>query len=54
LAALGVIVAEMRQDRETHAAADLDQVSLERVVIEREIKLLVPEWRYRMREAGRN
>jgi hypothetical protein len=48
------MVAEMRQDRETHAPEDLEQVALERVVLEREIKLLVPEWTYRKREAGKN
>jgi hypothetical protein len=54
LIALNIMVAEMRQDRDTHAAEDLEQVALERVVLEREIKLLVPEWTYRKREAGKN
>jgi hypothetical protein len=54
LTALSIMVAEMRQDRDTHAPEDLEQVALERVVLEREIKLLVPEWTYRKREAGKN
>jgi hypothetical protein len=54
LTALSTMVAEMRQDRDTHASEDLEQVALERIVLEREIKLLVPEWRYRKREAGKN
>jgi hypothetical protein len=29
-------------------------VVLERVVLDREIKLLVPEWGYRKREGGHN
>jgi hypothetical protein len=51
LAKLAVIAAEMRQDRDTHAQEDLEQVTLERVVLQREIKLLVPDWRHRKREA---
>jgi hypothetical protein len=54
LTALGIMLAEMRKDRETHAPEDLEQVTLERVVLEREIKLLVPEWTYRKREIGKN
>jgi hypothetical protein len=54
LTSLGIIVAEMRKDRETHAQEDLEQVMLERVVLQREIKLLVPEWHYRRREAGKD
>jgi hypothetical protein len=54
LANLGIIVAEMRKDRETHAPEDLEQVMVERVVLQREIKLLVPEWHYRQREAGKD
>lgn len=54
LTALSIMVAEMRQDRDTHAPEDLEQVALERVVLEREIKLLVPEWTYRKRGAGKN
>jgi Tubulin like len=52
LTGLGIIVAEMHKDRETHAQEDLEQVMLERVVLQREIKRLVPEWNYRQREAG--
>jgi hypothetical protein len=54
LTALSIMATEMRQDRDTHAAEDLDQVTLECVVLEREIKLLVPQWMYRKREAGKN
>jgi hypothetical protein len=54
LISLGIIVSEMRKDRETHAQEDLEQVMLERVVLQREIKLLVPEWNYRKREAGKD
>ena len=32
LTSLGIMVAEMRQDRDTHAPEDLEQVMLERVV----------------------
>jgi hypothetical protein len=53
LTALGIIVAEMRQDRDTHAPEDAEQVALERVVLDREIKLLVPEWTHRKREAAK-
>jgi hypothetical protein len=52
LTGLGIIVAEMRKDRETHAPEDLDQVMLECVGLQREIKRLVPEWNYRKPEAG--
>jgi hypothetical protein len=52
LAALDIMLTEMRQDRETHATEDFEQVASERLVLEREIKLLVPEWKYRKREAG--
>jgi hypothetical protein len=52
LTGLGVIVAEMRKDRETHAQEDLDQVMLECVGLQREIKRLVPEWNYRKHEAA--
>jgi hypothetical protein len=44
----------MRQNRDTHAPEDLEHVMLERVVLDREIKLLVPEWAHRKREAARN
>jgi hypothetical protein len=54
LAKLAIIVAEMRQDRDTHAQADLEQVMLERVVLQREIKLLVPDWSHRKREAEKD
>jgi 2-iminoacetate synthase ThiH len=46
------MVGEMRKDRETHAQEDLEQVMLERIVLQREIKLLVPEWSYRKRESA--
>jgi hypothetical protein len=49
---LGIIAAEMRKDRETHAQEDLDQVMLECVGLQREIKRLVPEWNYRKHEAA--
>jgi hypothetical protein len=51
LVKLAIIAAEMRQDRDTHAQEDLEQVMLERVVLQREIKLLVPDWSHRKREA---
>jgi hypothetical protein len=51
---LGILAAEMRKDRDTHAQEDLEQVILERAVLQREIKLLVPEWGYRKREAGKD
>jgi hypothetical protein len=54
LANLAIIVAEMRQDRDTHAQEDLEQVMLERVVLQREIKLLVPDWSYRKRGAEKD
>jgi hypothetical protein len=54
LANLGIVVAEMHKDRDTHAQEDLDQVILERAVLQREIKLLVPEWSYRQRKAEQN
>jgi hypothetical protein len=54
LTALGIIAGEMRRDHETHAAEDLAQVTVERTVLEREIKLLVPEWRYRRHAGGNN
>jgi hypothetical protein len=44
----------MRQDRDTHAQEDLEQVMLERVVLQREIKLLVPDWSYRKRGAEKD
>jgi Tubulin like len=53
-AKLAIIAAEMRQDRDTHAQEDLEQVMLERVVLQREIKLLVPDWGYRKREAEKD
>jgi Tubulin like len=53
LTSLSIIVAEMRKDRETHTQEDLEQVMLERVALQREIKLLVPEWNYRKREGGK-
>jgi hypothetical protein len=49
---LGIIAAEMRKDREIHAPEDLEQIMLERVMLQRETKRLVPEWNYRQREAG--
>jgi hypothetical protein len=52
LTSLGIMVGEMRKDRETHAQEDLEQVMLERIVLQREIKLLVPEWSYRKRESA--
>ena len=52
LTSLGIIAAEMRKDRETHAPEDLDQIMLERIVLQRETKRLVPEWFYHQREAG--
>jgi hypothetical protein len=54
LTGLGIMAAEMRRDRDTHAADDLEQVALEHLVLEREIKLLVPEWGHRKRQAGHN
>lgn len=54
LADLGILGAEMRKDRDTHAQEDLEQVILERAVLQREIKLLVPEWGYRKRAAGKD
>jgi hypothetical protein len=54
LANLGIMVAEMQKDRDTHAQEDLEQVILERVVLQREIKLLVPEWNYRKRGAEKD
>jgi len=52
LANLGIMASEMRKDRDAHAPEDVDQVALEGVVLQREIKRLVPEWIYRQREAG--
>jgi hypothetical protein len=48
---LGIIAAEMRKDRDTHAPEERDQVSMERMVLQREIRRLVPEWQHRKREA---
>lgn len=44
---LGVLMAEMRKDWDTHAREDLEQVDLERTVLQREIKQLVPDWNHR-------
>jgi hypothetical protein len=50
--ALGVMVAEMQKDRDAHAPEDVEQLALERLALEREIKRLVPEWQHRKREPG--
>jgi hypothetical protein len=54
VAHLGIAVAEMRKERDAHASEDVEQMSLERVVLQREIKRLVPEWSYRKREAEKD
>ena len=54
LTALGIMVAEMRQGSRHPCPRRPRTGALERVVLEREIKLLVPEWTYRKREAGKN
>jgi hypothetical protein len=51
---LGIMAAEMRKDRDTHAPEELDQIILERMVLQREIRLLVPEWNHRKREAEKD
>jgi hypothetical protein len=51
---LGIMATEMRKDRDTHAQEDVEQVILERAVLQREIKLLVPDWSYRKREADKD
>jgi hypothetical protein len=51
---LGIIATEMRKDRDTHAPEERDQVSLERTVLQREIRRLVPEWHHRKREAEKD
>jgi hypothetical protein len=43
----------MRKDRDTHAPEDVEQISLERMVLQREIKRLVPEWEHRKREQAK-
>jgi hypothetical protein len=53
LSNLGIIAAEMRKDRDTHAPEDVEQVMLERAGLQREIKRLVPEWNHRKREQGK-
>jgi hypothetical protein len=52
LAHLGSLTEEMRKDRDTHAPEDVEQLALEQMVLQREIKRLVPEWHHRKREPG--
>jgi hypothetical protein len=51
---LGIMAAEMRKDRDTHPPAEVEQIILEHMVLQREIKRLVPEWNHRKRELGKN
>jgi Tubulin like len=51
LATLGIMVAEMQKDHDTHEPEDLDQLIVERAALLREIKRLVPEWNQRKRDA---
>lgn len=50
---LGIMVTEMRKDHDTHAPEDVEQIFLERMVLQREIKRLVPEWHHHKPESGK-
>ncbi|HXH12868.1 MAG TPA: tubulin-like doman-containing protein [Alphaproteobacteria bacterium] len=49
---LSIMAAEMRKDRDAHSPEDVEQILLERMVLQREIKRLVPEWNHHKREPG--
>jgi hypothetical protein len=51
---LGIMATEMRKDRDTHAPGELDQVIMERTVLQREIRRLVPEWNHRKRDTEKD